>query len=43
MLRLVGRAALRNQRCQCLPLSICQNVITSFVCHDPNIGIDLKG
>jgi len=42
VLRLVGWAALRDQRCQCIPLSIGQNAITSFICHGPNIGIDLK-
>jgi hypothetical protein len=42
VLRLVGRAALLDQRCQGVPLSICQNAITSCICHDPNIGIDLR-
>ena len=41
--RLVGRAALLDQRCQLSPLSICQNAITSFICHDPNIGTNVKG
>ena len=40
---LVGRAALLDQRCQLSPLGICQNPVTSFICHHPNIGIDLKG
>jgi hypothetical protein len=43
VLGLVGRAALLNQRCQLSPLGICQNAITSFICHDLNIGIDLRG
>jgi hypothetical protein len=36
------RAALLDQRSKASPLRICQNAITSFVCHDPNIGIGLK-
>jgi len=43
MLRLVRRAALLDQRCKLNPLSICQNAITSFVCHGLNIGTDIKG
>jgi hypothetical protein len=43
VLRFVGRAALLNQRCQLSPLGICQNAITSFICHGLNIVIDLKG
>jgi hypothetical protein len=42
VLGLVRRAALLNQRCQFSPLSIGQDAITSFVCHGPNIGTDLK-
>ena len=42
VLRLMRRAALLDQRSKVSPLRICQNAITSFVCHDPNIGIDLK-
>ena len=42
VLRFVGRAALLDQRCQCVPLRVCQNAITSFICHGPNIGIDIK-
>ena len=42
VLGLVRRAALLDQRGQVSPLRICQNAITSFVCHGPNIGIDLK-
>src|SRR4051794_18515760 len=37
VLGLVGRAALLDQRCQVSPLGICQNAITSFICHDLNI------
>ncbi len=43
VLGLVGRAALLDQRCQLSPLGVCQNAITSFICHDLNIGIDLRG
>ena len=43
VLRLVRRAALLDQRCQFLPLRIGQNAITSFICHGPNIGTDIKG
>jgi hypothetical protein len=39
----VWRAALLDQRCKLSPLSICQNAITSFVCHGLNIGTDIKG
>jgi len=39
----VGRAARLDQRCQLSPLGICQNAITSFICHGRNIGIELKG
>ena len=42
MLRLVGRAALLDQRRQLSPLCICQNAITSFTRHGLNIRIDLK-
>jgi hypothetical protein len=42
VLRLVRRAALLDQRGQLSPLGIGQNAITSFVCHDPNIGIAFK-
>jgi hypothetical protein len=34
---------LLDQRYQLIPLSIGQNAITSFICHDPNIGIVVKG
>jgi hypothetical protein len=43
MLGLVGRAALLDQRCQVSPLGVCQNAITSVICHGWNMGIDLKG
>ena len=43
VLGLVGRAALLDQRSQLSPLGICQNAITSLICHGLNIGIDLKG
>ena len=43
VLGLVGRAALFDQRCQFVPLNICQNAITTFFCHDPNIGTDIRG
>jgi hypothetical protein len=43
VLRFVGRAALLDQRCQLSPLSVCQNAITSFICHGLNIVIELKG
>jgi len=43
VLGLVGRAALLDQRCQLSPLSVCQNAITSFICHGLNIVIELKG
>src|SRR3954469_1856928 len=42
VLGLVRRAALRNQRCQLSPLRIGQNAITSFICHGPNIGTDIR-
>jgi hypothetical protein len=42
VLRLVGRAALLDQRGQGSPLGIRQNAVTSFICHDPNMGIELK-
>jgi hypothetical protein len=34
---------LLDQRRQLSPLRICQNAITSFVCHGPNVGTDIKG
>ena len=43
VLGLVRRAALLDQRGQSSPLRICQNAITSFICHGPNIGTDIKG
>ena len=43
VLRLVRWAALLNQWCQLSPLRIGQNAITSFICHGPNIGTDIKG
>jgi hypothetical protein len=43
VLRLVRRAALLDQRRQLSPLRIRQNAITSFVCHGPNIGTNIKG
>ena len=43
VLRFVGRAALLDQRCQLSPLSVCQNAITSFICHGLNIVIELRG
>jgi hypothetical protein len=43
VLGFVRRAALLDERCQLSPLGICQNAITSLVCHGLNIGIDLKG
>src|SRR5215217_6980914 len=43
VLGFVGRAARLDQRCQLSPLGICQNAITSFICHGRNIGIELKG
>jgi hypothetical protein len=38
----VRRAALLNQRCQLSPLRIGQHAITSFICHGPNIGTDIR-
>ena len=43
VLGLVRRAALLDQRCQLSPLRSRQNAITSFICHGPNIGTDIKG
>ena len=43
VLRLVRRAALLDQRCQLIPLSIGQNAIAGVIRHAPNIGTDLKG
>jgi hypothetical protein len=42
VLRLVRRATLLDQRGQLSPVSIGPNTITSFICQDPNIGIDLR-
>src|SRR4051794_23135081 len=42
VLRLVRRAALLDQRCQVSPLRIRQNAKTSFICHGPNIGTDIR-
>jgi len=43
VLGLVRRAALLDQRGQVSPLGVGQNPITSFICHGPNIGTDIKG
>ena len=40
--RLVGRAALLDQRCEVILLRVRQHAIAGFVSHASNIAIDLK-